>query len=73
MELKLIFAQREKKIIIHHDPFKEGENFYKWIKYFKHKFLILNVKEEGLEKKLIDCMNKNNITSYFFLDQSFPF
>ena len=64
---------RGKKIIIHHDPFKEGESFFKWIKYFNHKFLILNVKEEGLENKLIDCMKKNNITNYFFLDQSFPF
>ena len=65
MELKLIFAQRE-KIIIHHDPFKEGENFYKWIKYFKHKFLILNVKEEGLEKKLIDCMKQKQHYELFF-------
>ncbi len=61
------------QLIIHHDPFVKGENFYNWIKYYDHKMLILNVKEEGLESKLIKCMNSLGIKDYFFLDQSFPF
>jgi hypothetical protein len=35
--------------------------------------LVLNVKEEGLEGRLIQLMNDNSIHSFFFLDQSFPF
>jgi hypothetical protein len=31
------------------------------------------VKEEGLEKQLINHMSINQIKDYFFLDQSFPF
>ena len=61
------------KLIINHDPFKESINFEDWLKYYKHKLLILNVKEEGLEEKLIILMKKYNIKNFFFLDQSFPF
>ena len=39
------------QIYLHHDPFKKGEIFSRWIKNFKHKLIVLNVKEEGLEKK----------------------
>ena len=60
-------------IIINHDPFKKGELFDDWIKYYKHKTLILNVKEEGLEAKLIEIMKFHEVTDYFFLDQTFPF
>ena len=61
------------KLIVHHDPFNEGEEFNEWIKFYDHSFLILNVKEEGLEEKIIEILNKRNISDYFFLDQSFPF
>ena len=60
-------------LIIHHDPFSKGTNFNKWLEYFKHGTLILNVKEEGLESELIQLMSKSEIENYFFLDQSFPF
>lgn len=61
------------RIIIHHDPFTEGEDFETWLQDYRHGTLILNVKEEGLESQLIDLMKKHKITNYFFLDQSFPF
>jgi len=63
----------DKEIIIHHDPFIIGESFDKWLNFFKHGLLILNVKEEGLEKRLLELMKKNDIEDFFFLDQSFPF
>ena len=61
------------KLIINHDPFKESINFEDWLIYYKHKLLILNVKEEGLEEPLILLMKKYKINNFFFLDQSFPF
>lgn len=61
------------KLVIHHDPFVEGENFENWIANYHHGTLILNVKEEGLEARLIDLMKAYGIDDYFFLDQSFPF
>tara|TARA_B100000965_G_scaffold8029_2_gene6203 strand:- start:7046 stop:7630 length:585 start_codon:yes stop_codon:yes gene_type:complete len=61
------------RLILHHDPFKEGEDFESWLKNFKHKFLILNVKEEGLESRVLSLLDKFSIKDFFFLDQSFPF
>lgn len=60
-------------LIIHHDPFVDGEMFDQWIDSYHHRFLILNVKEEGLENALMERMNARAISDFFFLDQSFPF
>ncbi len=62
-----------KELHIHHDAFVKGESFEAWIKAYKHGTLILNVKEEGLEARLIELMKTHSISDYFFLDQSFPF
>lgn len=62
-----------KKLIMHHDPFVSGESFDEWIGAYRHGTLILNVKEEGLEARLIALMASKGIEDYFFLDQSFPF
>jgi hypothetical protein len=61
------------QLIIHHDPFVKGENFDEWIKHYRHGTLILNVKEEGLENRLLSTMAEHQIERFFFLDQSFPF
>jgi hypothetical protein len=60
------------EIILQHNPLEEGEKFVDWITHFNHELLILNVKEEGLEVKLISILRDYNINSFFFLDQSFP-
>ena len=61
------------QLLIHHDPFAKGDDFEDWLKHYQHGTLILNVKEEGLEARLIDLMKQYKIEDYFFLDQSFPF
>jgi hypothetical protein len=61
------------KLVIHHDPFVAGESFEAWLAAYRHGTLILNVKAEGLEARLIDLMQRAGIEDYFFLDQSFPF
>jgi len=60
-------------LIIHHDPFQDGELFDDWVQAFQHGTLILNVKEEGLEERLLERMERHGIENFFFLDQSFPF
>ena len=73
MGVEVDIRSKGNELIIHHDPFENGEKFEDWLIHYNHKFLILNVKEEGLEKTLISLMKKNDIKEYFFLDQSFPF
>lgn len=60
------------KLVIHHDPFMQGESFEAWLNVYQHGTLILNVKEEGLEGRLITLMQSKGIQDFFFLDQSFP-
>ena len=62
-----------KSLILHHDPFEQGELFEDWIKHYHHGILILNVKEEGLEISVLKLMEEYKINDFFFLDQSFPF
>ena len=60
------------EIIIAHDPFSNFDYFKKWITFYEHGTLVLNVKEDGLEEKLLMLMEAHCIEKFFFLDQSFP-
>lgn len=71
--VEIDIRSHDNELIIHHDPFTVGESFNTWITGYKHGTLILNVKEEGLEARLIPLMAAHGIEDYFFLDQSFPF
>ena len=59
-------------IILAHDPFLKGDLFEDFLKAFKHSFLILNIKSEGIEFKILELLKKYHISNYFFLDCSFP-
>lgn len=71
--IELDLRSRGEELIIHHDAFVDGERFEDWLAGYRHGLLILNVKEEGLEDRLIALMRERGIEDYFFLDQSFPF
>lgn len=61
------------QLIVHHEPFQQGESFDAWIAAYRHSTLIVNVKEEGLEGRVMQRLLDRGIDDYFFLDQSFPF
>ena len=73
MGVEIDIRSNGKKLILQHDPFIEGVNFRDWLGHFQHQLIILNIKEEGLEEKILDCLAEFNIQNFFFLDQSFPF
>jgi hypothetical protein len=60
------------RLILQHDPFKDGENFEEYLKYYNHGTMILNIKSERIEHKVLELIKKYNIKKYFFLDSSFP-
>jgi hypothetical protein len=62
----------EKRLILQHDPFKDGEDFEEFLKHFNHGTMVLNIKSEGIEHKVIEYIHRYNIKKYFFLDSSFP-
>ena len=69
--VEIDLRSNNKTIYLHHDPYVKGELFSKWIKHYDHKLLVLNVKEEGLERQILKILKKNKIRNFFFHDQTF--
>lgn len=63
---------RGERLILQHDPFKDGEDFEPFLKAYRHDTLILNVKSERIEYRVLDLLRKHGVEDYFFLDSSFP-
>jgi len=60
------------RLILQHDPFKNGEDFEEYLKHYDHGTIILNIKSERIEFRVIDLLIKYKVKDYFFLDCSFP-
>lgn len=57
-----------------HDPFStKAVKLADWLKDFNHPFLIVNVKEEGLEPLLLDMLEDANVLDFFILDETIPY
>ena len=69
--VEIDIRSKGKKLYLHHDPYVKGESFIRWLKYYNHKIIVLNVKEEGLESRIIEILKKNKINNFFFHDQTF--
>ena len=59
-------------LILAHDAFAQGELFEDWLSAWRDQPLILNVKEDALEEKILEILNQHGVTDFFFLDQSYP-
>lgn len=60
------------RLILAHDPFVDGEAFEPFLAQYKHGTLILNIKSERIEHRVLELLKKYKIENYFFLDSSFP-
>jgi hypothetical protein len=64
----------EDKIILNHDPFNGGENFEDYLKHFKHKLLVVNIKETGIEEIVIKKTKETlKDCDFFLLDVEIPY
>ena len=59
-------------VMVHHDPFTPAVSLKDWIRHYNHGTLVLNVKEEYLERPIMSIMEAHSIKNYFFLGQSIP-
>ena len=57
-------------LILAHDAFADGEKFSNFLKYYRHKLLVVNVKSFGIESQIIQELKNFNITEFFFLDSA---
>ena len=60
------------RVNISHNPFEPGEDFEEYLKHYQHGTMILNVKSERIEHKILELLKQYDIQNYFFLDSSFP-
>ncbi|MGX5710698.1 phosphatidylinositol-specific phospholipase C/glycerophosphodiester phosphodiesterase family protein [Brucella lupini] len=62
------------EILVTHDPFiTRAVLLQDWLKQYRHRFLIANVKEEGLEPRLTALLAEYGVSDFFILDESIPF
>lgn len=59
-------------VYIQHNPFEAGEDFEEYLKEYAHGTMILNIKSERIEHRVLELVRKYNVKDYFFLDSSFP-
>ena len=59
-------------LILQHDPYVAGEDLEPFLAAYHHGTLILNIKSERVEFRVLELLNRFGISDYFFLDSSFP-
>jgi hypothetical protein len=70
--VELDLRDRGERLILQHDPFADGEDFDQYLKHYRHGLMILNVKSERIEPRVLELVQAANVPDYFFLDCSFP-
>ena len=62
------------KLILNHEPLKQGDFLVDYLNEYRHGTLILNVKEAGIEDEILRLVRMNpQLKSYFLLDVEFPY
>ena len=70
--IEIDIRSNDKKIYLSHEPFEKGYDLNEFLKFYNHKFIIANIKEEGIEEKVIEIFYKNKIKNFFLLDTTVP-
>ncbi len=59
-------------LVISHDAFIDGEDFDEFIISNKSRRLAINIKEEGIEERVLQKLIENNVKDAFLFDICFP-
>ena len=60
------------ELVVSHDPFCRGVKLHNFLKHNKDRFCAINIKEEGIEKKVIDLSLKIGLKNFFLFDVNLP-
>ena len=61
------------ELVLNHEPFQSGDCLEDYLNEYKHGTLVLNIKEAGIEKHVLDLVEERNIQSFFLLDVEYPY
>jgi hypothetical protein len=60
------------RLVVHHDALTDALDLEVWLTAYQHAFVILNVKEEGIEARVRELALARGIERFFLLDLSIP-
>lgn len=60
------------RIVVCHDALVDGIDLELWMSSCSSKFIIFNIKEEGIEEIVYDMAIQHKVNKFFLLDLSFP-
>ena len=63
----------DSKLILNHEPYLSGDSLVDYLDNYKHRLLVLNIKEAGIENDVLQLVRERNIPSFFLLDVEFPY
>ena len=55
------------KIILNHDPQKNGDKFENYLSNYNHGTLILNIKRSGIKNEVLKISRNYNLKIFFYL------
>ena len=61
-----------RRVVVQHEPFRGGERLDDYLRQFRHRLLILNIKSEGIEEAVLRAVRRHRIRRYFLLDVTIP-
>ena len=62
------------KIILNHEPYKDGDLLINYIENYQNGTLILNIKESGIEEDVLEIVkNSKKVKNFFLLDIEIPY
>lgn len=70
--IEIDLRDRKDRLILQHDPFRDGVDFEEWLKHFRHRTLVLNIKSERIETRVLSLVEKHGVKDFFFLDSTIP-
>ncbi len=73
MGVEIDLRDKGGRLIMEHDPFSDGPDFDGYLARYRHDTMILNIKSEAIEWRVLEEIQKaGTVRDYFFLDSSFP-
>ena len=54
------------RLILQHEPFVDGEDFEDYLKHYNHGTMILNIKSERIEYRVLELIKKYDIKNISF-------
>ncbi len=71
--IEIDIRSKGSKLILNHEPFLQGDSLANYLDNYNHGTLVLNLKEAGIEKDVLNLVNKRKIKSFFLLDVEMPY